>query len=90
MATAPLRKCISTVAGTPVIDSPIARVATSSVPSVTLTRAAFRWYLSIARLVAAATSAPSPCFGGEPFRATVVLFVEPPEGSPEPEALPLA
>src|SRR5215212_2275742 len=91
MATAPFRKCMSTVAGTPVIDSPITRVATSSVPLVTLTRTAFRWYFSIARLAAAATSsAADPCLGVEPFWPTVVLLVEPPEGSPEPEAPSLA
>src|SRR5215213_1199278 len=91
MATAPLRKCTSGVAGTPVIDSPMARVATSSVPSVTLTKTAFRWYFSIARLAAADTfSASGPCLGVEPCLATVVPLVEPPEGSPEPEALPLA
>src|SRR5215217_9592753 len=67
MATAPLRKCMSSVAGTSVIDSPIVRVATSSVPLVTRARTAFKWYFSIARLAAATTfSAPGPCLGVEP------------------------
>src|SRR5215212_2525851 len=88
MATAPLRKCISSVAGTPVIDSPMARIATSPVPLVTFARTALRWYFSIARLAAAATfSASGPCLGVELCLATVVsLVVEP----PEPESLPLA
>ena len=37
IATAPLRKCMSTVAGTPVIDSPNASATTSSEPRVTRT-----------------------------------------------------
>src|SRR5215212_11809706 len=88
MATAPLRKCISGVAGTPVIDSPMARVATSPVPLVTFARTALRWCFSIARLAAAATfSASGPCLGVELCLATVVsLVVE----VPEPESLPLA
>src|SRR5215212_9009049 len=87
MATAPLRKCISSVAGTPVIDSPMARIATSPVPLVTFARTALRWYFSIARLAAAVTfSASGPCLGVEPCLATVVSLVEP----PEPESLPLA
>ncbi len=43
IATAPLRKCMAGVAGTPVMDSPTARVSTSLPPSVTRTIAAFRW-----------------------------------------------
>jgi hypothetical protein len=40
-ATAPLRKCISGVAGTPVIDSPNASVSNSRPSIVTRTMAAF-------------------------------------------------
>src|SRR5215218_9716213 len=79
MATAPFRKCISGVAGTPVMDSPIARIATSSVPLVTLARTALRWYFSMARLAAAATSssaAPLPCLGVALFWPTVLSLVE--------------
>jgi hypothetical protein len=75
---------------TPVIKSPTARVATSSVPLMTYAIPAFRWYLSIVRLAAATTSAPSPCLGIEPFWATVAPLVEPPEGSREPGVPPLA
>ena len=42
IATAPLRKCIAGVAGTPVIDSPTARVSTSWPSTVTRTITAFR------------------------------------------------
>ena len=42
MATAPLRKCMPVVAGTPVIDSPTAWVTTSLPSTVTRTMAAFR------------------------------------------------
>src|SRR4051812_41810367 len=42
MATAPLRKCMSVVAGTPVIDSPSAAVTTSLPSIVTRTIADFR------------------------------------------------
>ena len=42
MATAPLRKCMSVVAGTPVIDSPDADVTTSFPSMVTRTTADFR------------------------------------------------
>src|SRR4051794_31650701 len=42
MATAPLRKCIRVVAGTPVIDSPYALVITSLPSTVTRTITAFR------------------------------------------------
>ena len=42
MATAPLRKCIAGVAGTPVIDSPTASVTTSLPSTVTRTITAFR------------------------------------------------
>ena len=40
MATAPLRKCMSTVAGTPVIDSPYALVMISLPSTVTRTMTA--------------------------------------------------
>ena len=42
MATAPLRKCMPVVAGTPVIDSPTAWVTTSLPSTVTRTMTAFR------------------------------------------------
>ena len=42
MATAPLRKCMPVVAGTPVIDSPTAWVTTSRPSTVTRTMTAFR------------------------------------------------
>ena len=42
MATAPLRKCMSTVAGTPVIDSPYALVMISLPSTVTRTMTARR------------------------------------------------
>ena len=48
MATAPLRKCMSTVAGTPVIDSPYALVMTSLPSTVTRTMTDRRWRAFIA------------------------------------------
>ena len=42
MATAPLRKCMPVVAGTPVIDSPTAWVTISLPSTVTRTMTAFR------------------------------------------------
>ena len=42
MATAPLRKCIAGVAGTPVIESPTASVTTSLPSTVTRTITALR------------------------------------------------
>ena len=43
IATAPLRKCMFVVAGTPVIESPTAWVTTSLPSTVTRTMTAFRW-----------------------------------------------
>src|SRR6185369_17956211 len=48
MATAPLRKCMFVVAGTPVIDSPTAWVTISLPSSVTRTMTALRWFADIA------------------------------------------
>src|SRR5215210_31806 len=60
MATAPLRKCMSSVAGTPVIDSPRTTVATSLPFWVTRTRTALRSFFSIALSTAASTSSADP------------------------------
>src|SRR4051794_33189509 len=58
MATAPFRKCICVVAGTPVIDSPYALVMTSLPSTVTRTITALRsccfiWSSTICSMAAA-------------------------------------
>src|SRR4051812_37511116 len=62
MATAPLRKCMSVVAGTPVIDSPSAAVTTSLPSMVTRTIADFR--CSPAMVSRTIFSTASACAGG--------------------------
>ena len=61
MATAPLRKCIAAVAGTPAIDSPSACVITSFPSTVTRRMTALRWSLAMisrARWTIVAACAP--------------------------------
>jgi hypothetical protein len=57
MATAPLRKCMSVVAGTPGIDSPYALVITSRPPTLTLTMAARRCWLAMTSFTTLSTVA---------------------------------
>ena len=57
MATAPLRKCMSVVAGTPVIESPTASVTISLPSIVTRTITALRWASAMVSLTTFITAA---------------------------------
>jgi hypothetical protein len=59
MATAPLRKCIARVAGTPVVEVPSALVTTGFPFTVTLTMTAFRASAFMAFRAMATIAAPS-------------------------------
>src|SRR5207248_4459590 len=79
IATAPLRKCMAVVAGTPVIESPKARVMISLPSTVTRTMTARRWRALMLSCTTFVIASPMAGLVERTVAGGAAALVEPPD-----------